>query len=223
MGDAAKRHKSFISCFCIPCYRYSERHELVFTHLPSLPPRPFRSIDELIGRADLLRQRDVQLAKTSGLDLSFLTTFAGASGKSSERIRQAVHTDGELLDDRILAEKDVMEAIKSQVGRGIDAVCSVEGEGLATPRPTACICPFPAPIASPTLRPTHSSVTFIRAPSTLNSVPPLIPLSSPTLPRAPSPRPITSSTLTGLPSAVSPAPSRAITGTRALRAPSRLR
>ena len=58
----------------------------------------------------------MQLAKTSGLDLSFLTTFAGASGKSSERIRQAVHTDGELLDDRILAEKDVMEAIKSQVG-----------------------------------------------------------------------------------------------------------
>ena len=76
---------------------------------------PLRSIDELIGRADLLRQRKVQLAKTSGLDLSFLTTFAGPSGKSSDRIKQAVHTDGVLLDDRILAEKDVQDAIKNQV------------------------------------------------------------------------------------------------------------
>lgn len=37
----------------------------------------FRSMDELIGRADLLRQRDLSLAKTAGLDLSFLTTYAG--------------------------------------------------------------------------------------------------------------------------------------------------
>ena len=78
-----------------------------------------RSIDELIGRADLLRQRKVQLAKTSGLDLSFLTTFAGPSGKSSDRIQQAVHTDGVLLDDRILAEKDMQEAIKNQVTRSM--------------------------------------------------------------------------------------------------------
>ncbi len=76
-------------------------------------------MDELIGRADVLRQRaDVRLAKTEGLDLSFLTTFVGQSGKSSDRIRQAVHTDGELLDDRILADKEVMDAIKTQVGPG---------------------------------------------------------------------------------------------------------
>lgn len=54
-----------------------------------------RSLDELIGRADYLRQRKVQLAKTSGLDLSFLTTYAGASAASSTRRAQAVHSNGE--------------------------------------------------------------------------------------------------------------------------------
>ena len=44
-----------------------------------------RSLDELVGRADLLKQRDIRLAKTTGLDLSFVTTFAGPTGSSSER------------------------------------------------------------------------------------------------------------------------------------------
>jgi hypothetical protein len=53
----------------------------------------FTSLDELVGRADLLRQRDVRLAKTRGLDLSVLTTFAGASKMtSSERIAQVSAT-----------------------------------------------------------------------------------------------------------------------------------
>ena len=47
-----------------------------------------RSLDELIGRADLLKQRDMELAKTSGLDLSFVTTYAGETGKSSDRRSQ---------------------------------------------------------------------------------------------------------------------------------------
>lgn len=45
-----------------------------------------RSLDELVGRADLLKQRDIRLAKTTGLDLSFVTTFAGPVGSSSERL-----------------------------------------------------------------------------------------------------------------------------------------
>ena len=36
-----------------------------------------KSLDELVGHADFLQQRDTPLAKTSGLDLSFLTTYAG--------------------------------------------------------------------------------------------------------------------------------------------------
>lgn len=49
-----------------------------------------RSLDELVGRADLLKQRDMKLAKTSALDLSFVTTYAGATGKSSDRRNQCV-------------------------------------------------------------------------------------------------------------------------------------
>ncbi len=37
-----------------------------------------RSMDELVGRADYLKQRQSALAKTSGLDLGFLATYAGA-------------------------------------------------------------------------------------------------------------------------------------------------
>jgi len=47
-----------------------------------------RSLDELVGRADLLRQRDMALAKTTGLDLSFITTYAGPVEASSKRIAQ---------------------------------------------------------------------------------------------------------------------------------------
>lgn len=73
-----------------------------------------RSLDELIGRSDLLKQRDLALAKTTGLDLSFLTTFAGPSGKSSDRRAQAVHENGPVLDDRILADPEIMVSGKQQ-------------------------------------------------------------------------------------------------------------
>lgn len=49
-----------------------------------------RSLDELIGRADLLRQRPIKLAKTENLDLSFLTTYAGDTAPSSSRAAQEV-------------------------------------------------------------------------------------------------------------------------------------
>jgi glutamate synthase (ferredoxin) len=71
----------------------------------------FRSLDELIGRADVLKQRDHALAKTGGLDLSFLTTYAGETGASTARIAQEVHSNGPQLDDRILEDAEV------QVGR----------------------------------------------------------------------------------------------------------
>ena len=46
-----------------------------------------KSLDELVGRADLLRQKsDLQLGKTTHLDMSFLTTYAGHEpGDSSHR------------------------------------------------------------------------------------------------------------------------------------------
>ena len=51
-----------------------------------------KSLDELIGRADLLKQRQMELAKTASLDLSFLTTYAGPVATSSSRRTQCVVT-----------------------------------------------------------------------------------------------------------------------------------
>jgi glutamate synthase (ferredoxin) len=74
-----------------------------------------RSLDELVGRSDLLRQRaDLKLAKTAGLNLAFLTTFAGPSAPSSARLAQEVHSNGPQLDDEILADAEVMAAIEGQ-------------------------------------------------------------------------------------------------------------
>lgn len=73
-----------------------------------------RSMDELVGRGDYLRPRtDVKLAKTSNLDTSFLTSYPGPSGLSSSRIASPVHSNGPQLDDEILADPEVSEAIKT--------------------------------------------------------------------------------------------------------------
>ena len=75
----------------------------------------FKSLDELIGRSDLLRQRkDLQLAKTNGLDLTYLTQKVAVRGKSADRRAAEVHSNGPQLDDRILADGEVQEAIKSE-------------------------------------------------------------------------------------------------------------
>lgn len=70
-----------------------------------------RSLNELVGRADLLRQRPTPLAKTSGLDLSFLTTHAPGAGSSAARLAQEVHGNGPQLDDALLADPEVLAAI----------------------------------------------------------------------------------------------------------------
>ena len=66
-----------------------------------------RSLDELVGRADLLHQKDdLQLGKTSGLDMSFLTTYAGHEpGDSTQRrnnkvVCVTVHVSANLLPCR---------------------------------------------------------------------------------------------------------------------------
>ena len=55
-----------------------------------------KSLDELVGRADLLRQKsDLQLGKTTHLDMSFLTTYAGHEpGDSSHRRSAEVRLNG---------------------------------------------------------------------------------------------------------------------------------
>ncbi len=63
-----------------------------------------KSLDDLIGRADLLKQRDLQLAKTQGLDLSYIMSFAGATGPSSVRSNQEVRRSYKLSCCEILQD-----------------------------------------------------------------------------------------------------------------------
>lgn len=76
-----------------------------------------RSLDELVGRADLLKQKsaaEAPLAKTSNLDLSFLTRYAGDCGSSSSRIAQATHSNGPMLDDDLVNDAEIKKAIASE-------------------------------------------------------------------------------------------------------------
>lgn len=72
-----------------------------------------RSLDELVGRADYLKQRSTPLEKTTGLDLGFLTTYAGETGSSMKRILQEAHDNGPQLDDEILADPAIPAAIEN--------------------------------------------------------------------------------------------------------------
>ena len=72
----------------------------------------YKSLDELIGRTDLLVQRDHPLGKTENFDASFLTEFQGRAGPSSARIANEVRTNGPQLDDDILAMPEVLAAIE---------------------------------------------------------------------------------------------------------------
>ncbi|CAI6000519.1 unnamed protein product [Closterium sp. NIES-64] len=72
-----------------------------------------KSLDELVGRVNALKARDVALAKTNSIDLSYLLTYPGVSSASStERMAQEVHSNGPMLDDTLLANPTVMAAIE---------------------------------------------------------------------------------------------------------------
>ena len=74
----------------------------------------YKSLDEVIGRNDLLKQKEQNDPKTNHLDLSLLTTSSGKSDSSKARINQKVHDDGELLDDILLANAGVKRCIENQ-------------------------------------------------------------------------------------------------------------
>ncbi len=75
----------------------------------------YRSLNEIIGRADLLVQNsDAHIAKTNGLDLSCLINLPDAKKDRSWLEHGDVHTNGNVLDDEILADPDVAGAIDNQ-------------------------------------------------------------------------------------------------------------
>ena len=76
----------------------------------------YRSLNDIIGRADLLSPRtDVDLAKTGMLNLDCLTTeMPDTKGDRSWLNHGEVNTNGPVLDDEILADAEIKAAITNQ-------------------------------------------------------------------------------------------------------------
>ncbi|KAJ0043018.1 hypothetical protein Pint_18249 [Pistacia integerrima] len=75
----------------------------------------YEKLDDLIGRTDLLRPRDISLVKTQHLDLNFILSNAGLPKWSSTEIRnQDVHTNGPVLDNVLLADPEIFDAIENE-------------------------------------------------------------------------------------------------------------
>ena len=72
----------------------------------------YRSLSEVIGRADLLTERaDVSLTKTEGLALDILTHLPDTRCDRSWLEHGDVNTNGAVLDDRLLADAEIQQAI----------------------------------------------------------------------------------------------------------------
>ncbi|KNA18696.1 hypothetical protein SOVF_067910 [Spinacia oleracea] len=75
----------------------------------------FEKLDDIIGRTDILKPRDISLMKTQHLDLSYILASAGLPTMSSTAIRkQEVHTNGPVLDDQILSDPEIIDAIENE-------------------------------------------------------------------------------------------------------------
>ena len=69
-------------------------------------------LDELIGRNDLLRPRQVALTKTTSLDLSsLLGPMPAATDRSWLQHDAEAHGNGPILEDQLLADPQVLEAM----------------------------------------------------------------------------------------------------------------
>ncbi|CAN6444099.1 unnamed protein product [Victoria cruziana] len=75
----------------------------------------YEKLDDIIGRTDLLRPRSISLVKTQRLDLSYMLSNVGLPKWTSTQIRsQDVHTNGPVLDDILLSDPQIAEAIEQE-------------------------------------------------------------------------------------------------------------
>ncbi|XP_042944437.1 ferredoxin-dependent glutamate synthase 1, chloroplastic/mitochondrial-like isoform X2 [Carya illinoinensis] len=75
----------------------------------------YEKLDDIIGRTDILRPRDISLMKTQHLDLNYILSSVGLPKWSSTAIRnQDAHTNGPVLDDILLADPEISEAIENE-------------------------------------------------------------------------------------------------------------
>ncbi|XTZ12143.1 MAG: glutamate synthase large subunit, partial [cyanobacterium endosymbiont of Rhopalodia inflata] len=72
----------------------------------------YHSLNEVIGRSDLLISRKkLKLTKTQTLNLDCLIKLPNVKEDRSWLKHEAVHSNGEVLDDRILADKEIISSI----------------------------------------------------------------------------------------------------------------
>ncbi len=75
----------------------------------------YASLKDIIGRADLLVQRDsVQLTKTQGMNLDCLINLPDVKADRSWLEHGDIHSNGAVLDDELLADADIANAINNQ-------------------------------------------------------------------------------------------------------------
>jgi glutamate synthase (ferredoxin) len=75
----------------------------------------YRSLQEVIGRADLLQVREgVPLTKTTRLNLDCLTQLPDTRSDRSWLHHESVHSNGPVLDDELLQDLDLQQALQQQ-------------------------------------------------------------------------------------------------------------
>ncbi|NER50191.1 MAG: glutamate synthase large subunit [Symploca sp. SIO1A3] len=75
----------------------------------------YRSLRDIIGRADLLKMReDVRLTKTSTLDLNCLLQLPDTRNDRSFLEHEGVHSNGPVLDDQLLNDPEIQRCIRNQ-------------------------------------------------------------------------------------------------------------
>jgi glutamate synthase (ferredoxin) len=75
----------------------------------------YRSLEDIIGRADLLKVReDVKLTKTTALNLNCLTQLPDTRSDRSWLKHEDVHSNGPVLENQLLADAEIQEAIRNQ-------------------------------------------------------------------------------------------------------------
>ena len=85
----------------------------------------YRSLNDIIGRADLLKVRDgVTLPKTQSLNLNCLTQLPDSRDDRTWLTHETVHSNGYVLDDQLLSDSEIQAAIANQssITKAIDVV-----------------------------------------------------------------------------------------------------
>ncbi|MGB7378485.1 MAG: glutamate synthase large subunit [Rivularia sp. (in: cyanobacteria)] len=85
----------------------------------------YRSLSEVIGRADLMKMREgVELTKTRALNLDCLVKLPSTKENRSWLQHESVHSNGAVLDDELLADAEIQNAINqhSEINKTVSAV-----------------------------------------------------------------------------------------------------